>query len=103
MFWIFSISYCTIFIFCFNIFATCFSLTLQLAQNPESLYIDNDIDWDDLADAEDKFKTLRKKDKLYIKELISSARFWKKNTLLVIAGVVNSKKYLSELQNIILK
>ena len=39
----------------------------------------------------------------YIKELILSARFWKKNTLLVIAGVVNSKKYLNELQNIILK
>jgi len=39
----------------------------------------------------------------YIKELILSVRFWKKNTLLVIAGVVNSEKYLNELQNIILK
>ena len=39
----------------------------------------------------------------YIKELILSVRFWKKNTLLLIAGVVNSEKYLSELQNIILK
>lgn len=39
----------------------------------------------------------------YIKELILSARFWKKNTFLIIAGVVNSKKFLNELQNIILK
>jgi glycosyltransferase involved in cell wall biosynthesis len=39
----------------------------------------------------------------YIKELILSVRFWKKNTFLVIAGVVNSEKYLNELQDIILK
>ena len=39
----------------------------------------------------------------YIKELILSVRFWKKNTMLVIAGVVNSEKYLTELQDIIIK
>jgi len=39
----------------------------------------------------------------FIKELILSVRFWKKKTILVIAGVVNSKVYLKELQDIILK
>jgi len=39
----------------------------------------------------------------YIKELILSVRFWKKNTMLIIAGVVNSEKYLIELKDIILK
>ena len=39
----------------------------------------------------------------YIKELILSVRFWKKNSMLIIAGVVNSEKYLTELQDIILK
>jgi hypothetical protein len=39
----------------------------------------------------------------YIKELILSVKFWKKNTVLVLAGSIQSKKYLYDLQDLVLK
>jgi hypothetical protein len=43
---------------------------IKIKWNKEETYINNDIEWDDIAEAEDNFSILRNEDKIYIKELI---------------------------------
>lgn len=43
---------------------------IKIKWNKEETYINNDIEWDDIAEAEDNFNILRNEDKKYIKELI---------------------------------
>jgi len=45
--------------------------TIKMSWTKHKLYIDNEVEWDDLDEAETKFNTLREKDKIYIEDLIS--------------------------------
>ena len=45
--------------------------TIKMSWTKNKLYIDNEVEWDDLGKAETKFNTLREKDKIYIEDLIS--------------------------------
>ena len=44
---------------------------IKMSWTKHKLYIDNEVEWDDLDEAETKFNTLREKDKIYIEDLIS--------------------------------
>ena len=44
---------------------------IKMSWTKHKLYIDNEVEWDDLGKAETKFNTLREKDKIYIEDLIS--------------------------------
>jgi len=45
--------------------------TIKISWEKNKLYIDNEVEWDDLDEAKTKFNTLREKDKIYIEKLIS--------------------------------
>jgi len=44
---------------------------IKMSWTKHKLYIDNEVEWDDLDESETKFNTLREKDKIYIEDLIS--------------------------------
>jgi len=44
---------------------------IKMSWTKHKLYIDNEVEWDDLDEEETKFNTLREKDKIYIEDLIS--------------------------------